>query len=183
MKNHTFTRKAAAVALGSMLMCATVVPTALATTSVDGASPQNSDVPIQGTTSATGSPVISATVPSSIPFSITLDADNKFSTFEQSGTPQIKNHSTEAGLSAVLTKVQDPAPQLLSLIDITLNSNALSVGDSFGLSLGSLPKKDSGEDPTLDLTIACTPKASAVFAPSTAYTLTTTITLARVPNA
>ena len=173
-------RKVGATIGLTMALAFGAVPAFAADQNVEGDSPHDVPMPLQGTVKAPPPPeTISVSMPTSITWAFVLDADGTRGEVQVPADQRIKNLDTTARVGAKITKVRD-ASNLLQNMSITLNGNTRVAGEGLDLDLGTAAQSGADND-----SIPLALDAFLDHPPITPgeYSVVPTITLTRVPMA
>lgn len=148
----------------------------------DGPSGTTADIALNGTVKDRPVGTISVTVPTNIPFNVVITPDGTFGNLEVPSAAVIENRSTDAAVSAAVTKITD-VKGLLGKAKISLNAQQLSAGENLNLQLGqAAAATTAGGNGKLNLTLSgAAADGNPVITPGS-YDVVSTITLTRVAN-
>lgn len=148
----------------------------------DGPSGTTADIALAGKVKERPVGTISVTVPTNMAFDVAITPDGTFSSLEAPSNASIENRSTDAAVSAAVTKITD-TNKLLGKVKISLNGNPLSEGSNLDLELGrAAAATTAGGNGKLDLKLSgAAAEGNPVITPGS-YSVVSTITLSRVAN-
>lgn len=176
-----FSKEKVSAAVGlAIVLSLGAIPALAADQNVEGDSPHSVPMPLQGTVKAPPPPeTISVSMPTSITWAFVLDPDGSRGEVQAPTGQRIKNLDAVAPVGAKITRVTD-ASNLLQKMSITLNGNALVVGEGLDLDLGTAAQSGLEGDAiplSLDAFVEHPPIEPGE------YSVVPTITLTRAPIA